>query len=179
MVDVVSWMLLVAGPICIFGSIVLGVVTTPKGTRGVSRLVAVRSYEGRGGSFRLGLLLSGIALLAAHGVVVKFGLSPGSFVRALVDTVRNDFVLADWLWVIGAAIGSLILIIVVTGDGDEPPTNDEPSASVESSLLHLPDADQDSCREPSSKRALTVACFPLFMAAVMIFVVAGGKLGVL
>lgn len=63
MVDVVSWMLLVAGPICIFGSIVLGVVTTPKGTRGVSRLVAVRSYEGRGGSFRLGLLLSGIALL--------------------------------------------------------------------------------------------------------------------
>lgn len=68
-VDVVFWLLLAAGVICIAGSIALGFMATPKGTRGLSRSVWVRSYEGRWASLRFGLLMTGIALTVLSGIV--------------------------------------------------------------------------------------------------------------
>lgn len=173
------WLLLVVAIICIAGSIALGFMESPKSMRGLSRLVWVRSYEGRWGSLRFRLLIGGLALAASSGVVEVFGLSLGSFVRAMLATLRHDFVLGDWLWVLGTAVGSLILIIVATGNYDEPATTHESDSSVRGSHEQSADDAKNPPRGYITRRALEIIAFPLVMTAFMIILVAGGKLGVL
>lgn len=179
MVDVVFWLLLAAAGICIAGSIVLGLMATPKGTRGLSRLVWVRSYEGRWASLRFGLLMTGLAFTVSSGIVEGFGFSLGSFARAMLTTVRDEFVRADWLWVIGSAVGSLVLIIIATGDYDDPRPKPEQMPRADESLLHPAEDARDTGGDSATRRALTVIGFPLGMAIFMILVIAAGKLGVI
>lgn len=178
-VDVVFWLLLAAGGICIAGSIALGLMATPKGTRGFSRLVWVHSYEGRWASLRFGLLMTGLALAVLSGIVEGFGFSLGSFARAMLTTVRDDFVRADWLWVIGSAVGALVHMIIVTGDYDDPLPKHEQMPRADESLLHPAEEARDTGGDSATRRALTIVGVPLGMAIFMILVLAAGNLGVI